>query len=462
MARFDVRVPYVEPHGNARRYRRIVPPDVAGKVGRRVWIKTFKARTPLAQIEREARRLALEHDSAIALARGQELPPEKIAEIEKDARAILSGDQVRLFEIRAFLANEAIGGLHPEVAAMVNALDHSGRYVPEDLKLTKVYERDREKYGEGRDERHFKQAVDTFVATIGDKDVRAVTRGDASDWIGGMRRDGLQPATIRRRVGPLRALVNRAFLDFDHAGRNPFQQHRIEDGGGKADDRLPFNRDMLALIDSYLATNRRVGHETRDVLRIMRSTGAGPAEVAGLALADVSLDAKVPHVWIRPNAVRGLKTKVRDRRLPLVGEALEVARDAVKRAKARSRGAEPEAVPLFTGFGASGRGADSISAKLNKAIRAAGVPRSPRLVAYSYRHTIKEALRSAGVADHVQRRVLGHAGHGVADRYGSPQGRLAEARDALVAAMAHLGDVDPAIYGARERLPGSTLLAGSA
>ena len=81
-------------------------------------------------------------------------------------------------------------------------------------------------------------------------------------------------------------------------------------------------------------------------------------------------------------------------------------------------------------------------AKLNSAIRAAGIPKSSKLVAYSFRHTRKEAMRSAGVVDHIQRRLLGHAGHGVADRYGSPRARLSEARNALVAALECLGDVE--------------------
>ena len=63
-------------------------------------------------------------------------------------------------------------------------------------------------------------------------------------------------------------------------------------------------------------------------------------------------------------------------------------------------------------------------------------------------------MRSAGVADHVQRRVLGHTGQGVADRYGSPQVRLSEACDALERAMAHHGDVDTAIYSAKQRIKG--------
>ena len=40
----------------------------------------------------------------------------------------------------------------------------------------------------------------------------------------------------------------------------------------------------------------------------------------------------------------------------------------------------------------------------------------------------------------------------IADRHGSPGLRLKEARDALVAAMEHLGDIDPSVYSEAERM----------
>ena len=190
----------------------------------------------------------------------------------------------------------------------------------------------------------------------------------------------------------------------------------------------------------------------------MTCTGGGPAEIGGLVLADVSLygekGVNIPYVWIRPNAHRGVKVSARDRQIPLIGLALEAATDAVERAMARVKGGKKntDTVPLFEDFGMNGRGADAISRKCNVCIRASGVPKSPRLVAYSFRHCLKEALRSARVVDHVQRRLLGHAGAGVADRYGSPRARLSEARDALIAAMEHLGSVDDSIYSEGERL----------
>ena len=138
--------------------------------------------------------------------------------------------------------------------------------------------------------------------------------------------------------------------------------------------------------------------------------------------------------------------------MPLIGEALDAARDAYTRAQARVDGKSPDHVGLFESFGEGIKAADAISAKLSKMIRAAGVPKSRRLTSYSFRHAVKEALRSAGVSDHVQHRLLGHSGVGVADRYGSPQIRLAEARDAMEKALEHLGNVDDSIYSERGRM----------
>ena len=71
------------------------------------------------------------------------------------------------------------------------------------------------------------------------------------------------------------------------------------------------------MLDAYLASGR-AGHETVNILRIMRNTGGGPAEIGGLAVADLSLDSEVPYLWIRHNALRRIKASVRDRQVPLV------------------------------------------------------------------------------------------------------------------------------------------------
>ena len=446
---------HVEEYRDGFRYRRKVPGDVREKIGKASWTHNFKPDATLAHIEGTAKRLTFRHDREIAVARGQDVGPVEIDEAQNFAREWLVRPRADQHEMLAYFHSQEPEDLSAADRAFLNALDHGGQYVPEALPLAAALERDKRLYGQERDPKPLDYAADSFVKLIDDKPITSITRGDVSEWLAHQAKDGLSPATIKRRLGALRAVINRAFLDFDYSGRNPFERHRIKNGDGGASDRVPFNVAMIERIDSYCRDNKRLGHETRNILMIMKGTGGGPAEIGGLVLSDVSLDGEIPYVWIRANALRGLKTgETRDRQVPLVGDAMAAARDAVKRANRRTKGSRKNAdqIPLFGSWGINGRNADSISAKLNKAIRKAGVPKSKRLTAYSFRHTVKEALRSAAVVDHVQRRLMGHAGQGVADRYGSPRARLAEARDALTAAMEHLGDVDSAIYTAAERI----------
>ena len=168
-----------------------------------------------------------------------------------------------------------------------------------------------------------------------------------------------------------------------------------------------------------------------------------------MAVGDVILDHATPHLLIRQNQLRRLKTAARKRPVPLVDSAaLEAATEAVEKAKGRAGG---KAAQVFRGFHLE-RGADLLSAKVVKAIRASGVPSSPRLTAHSFRHTVAEALRASGASFHLQRRLLGHASRDESDVYGAHKGLLKELAGALSDALPHLGDVDDSNYSEQERM----------
>lgn len=78
-------------------------------------------------------------------------------------------------------------------------------------------------------------------------------------------------------------------------------------------------------------------------------------------------------------------------------------------------------------------------------IRRAGVPKSRRLVIYSFRHTLEEAMRAAGVKEHTQKRIMGHTDNSITGRYGAPAGMLDELQAALQKASPLLGNVDKSI-----------------
>ncbi len=54
-----------------------------------------------------------------------------------------------------------------------------------------------------------------------------------------------------------------------------------------------------------------------------------PVEAIGLELEDIVLDHEVPHVHVRKNKTRGLKTHHSERQIPLLGVSLIAAKEVV-------------------------------------------------------------------------------------------------------------------------------------
>jgi integrase len=421
----SIRLPYVTERGAAFRYRRRVPPGLVERLGVKQWIHTWPSRTPLAVVEAEARQMAAAHDRLIT--------ETKRAKVEGIAQELIKD---RAAEWYLDFAQEA-NFRDAETLAVVRAIKAGGQLGPA-VPISKL-----------QGDKALAYAQQSFVKVIGNLEAFEVKRADVRRWIEAQQRQGLAPGTITRRLGALRAATGRLYLDHDIERPNPFASHRIASGGGSERDRVPFNRAMLALIARYIQSGA-VGFETRAIIQIMQCTGLGPAEAGGLLAGDVFLDHEVPHLYVRANALRPLKARSRDRRVPLLGVALDAAGEAVSLADGAPTLAGEASGALFS-FNRSGRGADTISAKINKAIRRSGVPQSPRLVAYSFRHGVAEALRQVGAPYHVTRQLLGHSTREIADRYGSPQARLIEARQWLSQALDVLGDVDDSIYSESEK-----------
>lgn len=440
-----MRIPYLMKRGDSLRYRRIVPADVREAFGGKVvWSKTYKATQARHAVVADADRLARQHDDLIARARsGEVLDAKVIAQSEQAARRMTEAERV---DFLAFIAPGMETLRDPISASLLNAVRNGGRYVPGTLTIKAAHEKDRANNGDGRDEKPFDYGVDTFAKIVGDKDVREITRADAIAWRDSQRKAGLKESTIARRANSLAAMLTRTYLDLDIAKPNPFSKLGVS-GKGDASDKLPFTAAHLAKIDAYIRDSN-CKPDTRSLLRLLKFTGAGPAEIGGLVVADVILNHEIPHVRIRPNELRGLKLrnakqKIRARNIPLVGDALEAARDAVERGKSNPRG------QLFMAFSEK-RGADILSARINKTVRRAGVPTSPRLTAYSFRHGLIEAMRQAGVSPDLRRLIAGHSAKDHHDRYGSPGALLSDMRDALLKAVPKLGDVDESAYLATE------------
>ena len=191
------------------------------------------------------------------------------------------------------------------------------------------------------------------------------------------------------------AIFDAANSYYDLSLSNPFQKLRLN--VVSSSNRLPFDITHLKLFQAWLNERQRDDMPTGQILILLMYTGARPLDIGGLDSTDLLLDEKVPSLRIRPNAHRRLKTNASQRLVPLVGRALTVARELSKKG---SNGALFPKTCHQTG---------ALSARLNQALRSTGVEKSPSLTAYSFRHSIQEALRLSDAPYDVQQAVLGHA-----------------------------------------------------
>ena len=449
----SIRLPHCTPFRDGYAYIRRVPADVAAKLPRlksgavrRHWKHTFPSRMSDNEIRVAVAALTREHDTKIAEARaGKIIDDAAVAQIEALARDLKrSGvryDAMQFFAEAAKIGRAA-GGTAPVSSAILSALEH-GKVRTERMTLADA----RQIYG--KEAREISTAMNSFAPFGGSKDIRDIEIEDVAAW-------AKATGGIDRYRKSLRTVIAAGFLNLKISQTNPFSLTAHREDTFKGDgERLAFHKSHLEAIDSYLAGSKRVGRDVRNILRMMQYTGAGPAEIAGLMLGDVSLKPGDEYISIQKNEQRDLKVRrkrsakrdpARKRFIPLIGLALEAVKDALEHAQGDV---------IFPGF-RKDRGAVSISGKLNDAIYAAGIYKPPkgkprsRLTAYSYRHTMREAMRTAGVADWLAKRIAGTEEKGTDAGYGARSSDRATMRAAIQSAIPKLGEIPETEYTKEE------------
>ena len=315
---------------------------------------------------------------------------------------------------------------------------NGGRLVPPPLTIQQAYELYTAKKNDGRVDRYARSAVNQFIEFSGNVPIGTIRSSQVMDWLDYLVKDrGHVYETVKKRLGALKAIVNFAKRRDAFRGENPFVGHKVPDAAKAPKDRLPFHHTHLAAIDHHLATSR-VRDETRWVIQLLKYTGCRPSEIGGLKAEDLSLDGDVPFALVRWSEDRRLKTRDSERRVPLLGPALDAARAAC--ARHATGWLFPKLAPTSNRVNDN----QALSARINKVIRKAGVPASPQLVCYSFRHTMAAALdQTPDLAHAVRERVLGRQ----RAQYGARELPIQESVDALTRAIPLLGKVDEVLYG---------------
>lgn len=290
-----------------------------------------------------------------------------------------------------------------------------------------------------------RRVVGAVIEALGrDPALSAITREDARQvrdhMLDRVKETGrgvgakVSATTVSREISIISAVINFARSEFgiSAAVQNPFSRlpvARVAKGHGQkaSEKRDPLPPAVLAKTRQRVLAN--ASPELALIWRIIEGTGCRLAEVTGLRVEDVHTTGELPHIRIEPNPLRSLKTESSRRLVPLVGDALEAAREALT----LPRGGDM----LFPAYGRR-RGSDTASASLMKHLRK--VSTDEKHVIHSLRHNMKDMLIIAEVSSLDQNLILGHALGGVGDRvYGGDVAKLRRTTEAMKRALKGAG-----------------------
>lgn len=241
------------------------------------------------------------------------------------------------------------------------------------------------------------RAVNNFIALVGDLQMDAITREHAREfynwWAGRLIPKGnekpLTTNSANRDLGNIRKLY-RQYWEFEgeEMRENPFRnlsfaKHKLKD--------IPhFENDWIRTKFLDPTIFKGLNREAVLLVYAMIETGCRPSELANLVAENIILNDTVPHIRIRPQNDRQLKSKASVREVPLLGVSLAAMRRA------------PRGFPKYMDKG------NLLSASLMKAFRTRDLFPSPDHRIYSFRHSFEKRMLEAGLDYGLRCLLMGH------------------------------------------------------
>lgn len=259
------------------------------------------------------------------------------------------------------------------------------------------------------------KAIRNFEEAIGAIPFQKVERSHAVQfrawWVERVEAKGLKPYTANREINSLRRMFG---VNYDIDGlsvTNPFSRVRLKETAEVS--RIPLETGQIITL-SRRGALPDLHADFELLVRLLINTGMRPVEAIGLELDDILLEDEVPHVHVRKNAVRGLKTDHSERLLPLLGVSLSAAEELV----------------ALGGWGKRlGKNMYATSI-INRNLRDSGIVTDKRQSLYSLRHWFQDQLTKRDVVDRAQAQLMGHKFQRPKYGYGKD---LAELRDIITA-----------------------------
>ena len=256
-------------------------------------------------------------------------------------------------------------------------------------------------------ERTVERNTNYLIEAVGNRDLDEYTSSH-----GGVFRDflitkGLAISSIKRVFSSLKPIISLMIQEHGLSASNPLSKTYMPIDPLK-NTRLPIPLPTIRSIQSLCIA---MNDDLRWIVAIVSDTGVRLAEACGLERSDVVLDGPIPHIIIRPNGCRSLKTRASERKVPLVGASLWGATQALS---APIRSEEAFLFPRYTKGGKCN--ANSASAALNKWLKNHV---EDGCVIHSFRHSMRDRLRVVECPSDIVDQTGGWSRSSAGESYGS-------------------------------------------
>ena len=246
-----------------------------------------------------------------------------------------------------------------------------------------------------------------LIDAIGNKDISSYTSSDGSKFREYLLTKGLALSSTKRAFASLRPMINLMIQEHGLDIKNPLMNTYMPDDLNTS-KRPPIPQATVKLIQSVCV---EIDDDLRWLIALISDTGMRLAEACGLERSDVVLAGPIPHIIIRPNECRSLKTRASERKVPLVGASLWAATQAFSVPHRKDKQL------LFPRYTKGGKcNANSASAALNKWLKNYV---DEGVVIHSFRHSMRDRLRAVECPSDVVDQIGGWSRSSVGESYGS-------------------------------------------
>ena len=178
---------------------------------------------------------------------------------------------------------------------------------------------------DGKDKTFVRSAhrnVGYVIKVLGDHPLSAYSTVDAANFRDWLIDQGMARDTIKRVFGSVRSIINLAIKEQGLGCQNAFSGTFMPDGL-RVTKRQPIPVSDIHKIQQKCFEQ---DDELRWIIALLSDTGMRLGEAIGLLKTDIVLEARIPHIDLKPHPWRRLKTPGSERQIPLVGASLWAAK----------------------------------------------------------------------------------------------------------------------------------------